>query len=54
MNSFAKRLENLQRVRAAAKDPDMKRIWYVKELELIHQRKERAHERLQDQARMVH
>ena len=54
MNSFAKRLENLQRVRAAAKDPDMKRIWYIKELELIHQRKERAHERLQDQARMVH
>ena len=54
MNSFARRLENLQRVREAAKDPDMKRIWYIKELELVNQRKEKAHERLQDQARMVH
>jgi len=54
MNSFAKRLENLQRVREVAKDPDMKRIWYIKELELVNQRKEKAHERLQDQARMVH
>ena len=54
MNSFAKRLENLQRVREAAKDSDMKRIWHIKELQLINQRKEKAHERLQDQARMVH
>jgi hypothetical protein len=54
MNSFSKRLENLQRVREAAKDPDMKRIWHIKELQLINQRKEKAHERLQDQARMVH
>ena len=54
MNSFAKRLENLQRVREAAKDSDMKRIWYIKELQLVNQRKEKAHERLQDQARMVH
>ena len=54
MNSFAKRLENLQRVSEAAKDSHMKRIWYIKELELVNQRKEKAHERLQDQARMVH
>ena len=54
MNSFDKRMNNLQYAMRAAKDEDMKRIWYIKELELVNQRKEKAHERLQDQARMVH
>tara|TARA_Y100000015_G_scaffold25419_1_gene24469 strand:- start:371 stop:559 length:189 start_codon:yes stop_codon:yes gene_type:complete len=54
MTTFDKRLSNLQRAMRAAKDEDMKRIWYIKQLELIDQRKARAYERLQDQARMVH
>ena len=54
MISFARKLENLQYAMRAAKDEDMKRIWYLKQLELVNQRKEKAHERLQDQARMVH
>jgi len=54
MTTFDKRLSNLQRAMRAAKDEDMKRIWYIKQLELIDQRKARAYERLQNQARMVH
>ena len=54
INSFAKRLENLQRVREAAKDPDMKRIWYNKQVQLIEERKKRAYERLEESARSVH
>jgi hypothetical protein len=54
MNSFDKRMNNLQYAMRAAKDPDMKRIWYLKQLELIEQRRVRAYERLEDQARMVH
>ena len=54
MNSFDKRMNNLQYAMRATKDPDMKRIWYLKQLELIEQRRVRAYERLEDQARMVH
>ena len=54
MNSFDKRMNNLQYVMRAAKDEDMKRIWYLKQLQLIEQRKAKAYERLEDQARMVH
>jgi hypothetical protein len=54
MSSFAKKLENLQYAMRAAKDEDMKRIWYIKQLELIEQRRMRAYERLQDSARSVH
>ncbi len=54
MNSFDKRMNNLQYAMRAAKDEDMKRIWHMKQLDLINQRKVRAYERLQDQARMVH
>ena len=54
MISFARKLENLQYAMRAAKDEDMKRIWYLKQLELIEQRKIKAYERLEDQARMVH
>ena len=54
MISFAKRLNNLQYVMIAAKDEDMKRIWYIKQLELIEQRRMKAYERLQDSARSVH
>ena len=54
MNSFDKRMNNLQYAMRAAKDEDMKRIWYLKQLQLIEQRKAKAYERLEDQARMVH
>ena len=54
MISFAKRLNNLQYAMRAAKDEDMKRIWYIKQLELIDQRRMKAYERLQDSARSVH
>ena len=54
MNSFDKRMNNLQYAMRATKDPDMKRIWYLKQLQLIEQRKAKAYERLEDQARMVH
>ena len=54
ITSFAKRLNNLQYVMRAAKDEDMKRIWYIKQLELIDQRRMKAYERLQDSARSVH
>ena len=32
MNSFDKRMNNLQYAMRAAKDEDMKRIWYLKQL----------------------
>ena len=54
MTTFDRRLSNLQHGMRAAKDEDMKRVWYMKQLDLINQRKVRAYERLQDQARMVH
>jgi hypothetical protein len=54
MTTFDRRLSNLQHAMRAAKDEDMKRVWYMKQLDLINQRKVRAYERLQDQARMVH
>ncbi len=54
LTSFAKRLNNLQYAMRAAKDENMKRIWYLKQLELIEQRRMRAYERLQDSARSVH
>jgi hypothetical protein len=54
MSSFAKKLENLQYAMRATKDEDMKRIWYIKQLELIEQRRMKAYERLQDSARSVH
>ena len=54
MSSFAKKLENLQYAMSAPKDEDMKRIWYIKQLELIEQRRMKAYERLQDSARSVH
>ena len=54
ITSFAKRLNNLQYVMRAAKDEDMKRIWYIKQLELIEQTRMKAYERLQDSAISVH
>ena len=54
ITSFAKRLNNLQYAMRAAKAEDMKRIWYIKQLELIEQRRMKAYERLQDSARSVH
>ena len=54
MTTFDRRLSNLQHAMRAAKDEDMKRVWYMKQLDLINQRKVRAYERLEDQARMVH
>ena len=54
MNSFDNRMNNLLYAMRAAKDEDMKRIWYLKQLELIEQRKIKAYERLENQARMVH
>ena len=52
--TFTERLEKLILVQGRAKDSDMKRIWYNKQVQLIEERKKRAYERLEESARSVH
>ena len=54
MSLIEKRIENLIKVMKDAKDYDMKIIWNNKLQQLFDRRKAKAHERLEDQARMVH
>ena len=54
MSLIEKRIENLIKVMKDAKDYDMKVIWNNKLQQLFKTRKAKAHERLEDQARMVH
>ena len=52
--TFTERLDKLILVQGRAKDSDMKRIWYNKQVQLIEERKKRAYERLEESARSVH
>ena len=54
MKDLQKAMAKIREAMKNAPNEDMKRIWYMKQLDLINQRKVRAYERLQDQARMVH
>ena len=54
MSLTERRIENIIKVMKRAKDYEMKAIWNTKLQQLFEKRKEKAHERLQDQARMVH
>ena len=54
MSLIEKRRENLIKVMKDAKDYAMKVIWNGKLQQLFERRKAKAHERLEDQARMVH
>ena len=54
MSLIEKRIEKLIKVMKDAKDYDMKIIWNNKLQQLFDRRKAKAHERLEDQARMVH
>ncbi len=54
MSLMEKRIDNILKVMREAKDYEMKSIWNQKLQELFNIRKVKAHERLQDQARMVH
>ena len=54
MSLTERRIENLIKDMKDAKDYEMKAIWNTKLQQLFEKRKEKAHERLQDQARMVH
>ena len=54
MSLMEKRIDNILKVMREAKDYEMKSIWNQKLQELFKIRKVKAHERLQDQARMVH
>ncbi len=51
---FDRRINNILTAMKRTKDPQMIRIWENKILELFEKRKVKAHERLEDQARMVH
>ena len=54
MTVLEKRIDNILKAMREAKDYEMKSIWNRKLQELFKIRKDRAYERLQDEARMVH
>ena len=54
MKKLENRINNILIAMKRTKDPQMIRIWENKILELFEKRKVKAHERLEDQARMVH
>ena len=54
MSLTERRIENIMKVMKKAKDYDMKVIWNNKLKQLFNRREDKAYERLEDQARMVH
>ena len=54
MSLMERRVENIMKAMKKAKDYEMKSIWNRKLQELFKIRKDKAYERLQHEARMVH
>ena len=54
MKLINKRIDNVLKAILNTKDPGMIRIWERKLIQLFDKRKAKEHERLEDQARMVH
>ena len=54
MTVLERRIDNILKAMREAKDYEMKSIWNRKLQELFKIRKDRAYERLQHEARMVH
>jgi hypothetical protein len=54
MSLMKRRIDNVLKAISNTKDPGMIRIWERKLIQLFDKRKAKEHERLEDQARMVH
>ena len=54
MSLMQKRIDNVMKAMKEAKDYDMKVIWNNKLKQLFELKVRRAHERFEDQSRMVH
>ena len=54
MSLMSRRIDNILKAISNTKDPEMIRIWERKLIQLFDKRKAKEHERLEDQARMVH